>query len=114
MKRGNILIKRNKITINYIKKYLKEIGSSSVLLSKKYINNSEKLEFLCSCGVKFERNFSNIQQRKSCQCVSCGHKKGWKEKRRLTSYKSDITDKFYQSGYKVVDVNSIEKTKIRY
>ena len=45
MKRGNILIKRNKITINYIKKYLKEIGSSSVLLSKKYINNSEKLEF---------------------------------------------------------------------
>lgn len=111
MERGNILIKRNKITISYIKEYLQRIGSSSILLSEKYVNNSEKLEFLCSCGVKFERNFSNIQQRKSCQCVSCGHKKGWREKRRFISYKSDIVDRFYKSGYKVIDTDYIERSK---
>lgn len=32
MERGNILIKRNKITISYIKEYLQRIGSSSILL----------------------------------------------------------------------------------
>lgn len=65
--------KRRK-TIDYVKNYLIQIKSESKLLSTEYINNSTKLLFQCKCGKVFERNFSNIQQRKSCMCVSCGKK----------------------------------------
>lgn len=62
------------ITIQYIKNFLKEIDSKSELLSDEYIDNSKPLKFKCCCGTEFNRCFSNIQQRKSCQCISCGHK----------------------------------------
>lgn len=65
--------KRRK-TIDYVKNYLIQIKSESKLLSTEYINTSTKLLFQCKCGKVFERNFSNIQQRKSCMCVSCGKK----------------------------------------
>ena len=65
---------RKRKTIDDVKKYLIQIKSESKLLSTEYKNNSTKLLFQCKCGKVFERNFSNIQQRKSCMCVSCGKK----------------------------------------
>ena len=102
--------KRRK-TIDYVKNYLIQIKSESKLLSTEYINNSTKLLFQCKCGKVFERNFSNIQQRKSCMCVSCGKKKGWKENRKPSTFSEDIVKEFLKYGYKVLQENPIEHIK---
>lgn len=88
-----------------------EINSNSILLSKDYKNNRTKLKFRCSCGEIFERTYSNIQNRKSCQCISCGHKKGWHDVRRKDNYYTNLKLDFLKYGYKVIDKNKNLKCK---
>ena len=58
---------------NKIKKEIEELGG--VLLSKEYINNSTPLEILCPiCKVGIAtKTYSNIQQRKNCNCKKCSY-----------------------------------------
>ena len=100
-----------KIDVNYVKDYLIKIGSKATLLSTEYKTNADKLLFKCSCGKIFDRCFSNIQQRKSCQCISCGHKKGWEEQRISSNYYEKIISDFYKCGYLVINKNEKMRKK---
>lgn len=55
--------KRNKLTIDDVKKYVEE-ESSCTLLSTEYINDKTKLKFKCSCGKEFEKRFSHFKTSK--------------------------------------------------
>ena len=79
-------------TIQDVENLLLEIGSKSKIISEEYINNSSPLEFICECGKTFKRCFSNIQQRRTCQCRKCGLTNGWKNLRREETYMEGISD----------------------
>ena len=55
--------KRNVITIDFIKKYLKDY-SNTILISEKYINANEKLELLCECGNTYFMSWDKLKQSK--------------------------------------------------
>lgn len=93
-------------TLKDVEDFLLEIGSKSKLISKEYINNSTKLEFLCDCNKSFKRCFSNIQQRKTCQCRECGTKNGWKEIRRKEGFMEDIHKTLFEFDF--TPVNTLE------
>ena len=70
-----------KLTYEYIKKYFEE--NNCILLSKKYINNKGKLDFICSCGNKSKisfRNFTLGQRCKKCAGVEPYTTETFKEK----------------------------------
>lgn len=76
--------KRNVITIDFIKKYLKDY-SNTILISKKYINANEKLELLCECGNTYFMSWDKLKQSKHKSCRRCANKKSRNEN-RIKSY----------------------------
>ncbi len=63
--------KNYSFTIEYVKKFVEE-NSNCTLISKEYINNSEKLDFICECGNKFSTSFAKFKDRNQKQCYECG------------------------------------------
>ena len=51
-----------------------EEGNGCKLLSTKYINSQEKLEFLCACGSEFKTRSSNFRYGGKKQCNECGQR----------------------------------------
>lgn len=74
MKIWSKVIITKKYNISEIQDFISEINPDVVLLDNCYVNNRKKLKFICSCGEKFEKNFSNIQQRRTLLCQNCAHK----------------------------------------
>lgn len=72
---------KNKITIEKITKVVEEIAPGTKILSTEYVNEKSPLLFLCSCGTKFTKSWTNIQYRKKCKCNFCSKQEGWKNKR---------------------------------
>lgn len=68
------MIITGKYNIDKIRDFISDINPDVVLLDDFYVNNKKKLNFVCSCGNRFEKNFSNIQQRKTLLCQNCAHK----------------------------------------
>lgn len=67
--------KKRRITTTYIEKYLTENNVPIVLLSKKYKNAHELLDFKCKdCNLKFKKTWTNIKTLKQF-CPDCGIKK---------------------------------------
>ena len=54
--------------------YIKDFFESQdcILLSTEYKNNSQKLDFICSCGNQSQINYNKFQYRK--KCADCGRK----------------------------------------
>ncbi|WP_394237401.1 hypothetical protein [Niallia oryzisoli] len=50
---------------NFVKKYFEEHDCN--LLTKKYINNEQILDFICSCGNPSKIRFSSFQQGQRCK-----------------------------------------------
>lgn len=57
-------------TINEIKTYV-EKNSDSKLLSTEYRGFSQKLEFECACGNKFEKTFTKFKNNHQHKCSTC-------------------------------------------
>lgn len=57
-------------SINDIRDYV-EKNSTSKLISKKYINNREKLKFLCDCGNIYETTFKKFKVQHQRCCKNC-------------------------------------------
>lgn len=57
-------------SINEIKTYV-ENNSESKLLSTEYRGFSQKLEFECSCGNKFEKTFTKFKNNHQRKCEVC-------------------------------------------
>jgi hypothetical protein len=63
MKCGN----NEKHTFEYVSEYFKQ--QNCKLLSKEYLNNYTKMEYICSCGNKSSVRFSNFQR--GNRCMKC-------------------------------------------
>lgn len=75
------------LTIEDIRQKIAEINPGAVVLTEKYINNSQQLDIVCSdCGRVFQKTWSTIQRKRTCKCRSCSRKDGWKNCRRETEY----------------------------
>ena len=57
-------------TIGKIKDYV-EKNSESKLLTTEYRGFSQKLEFECSCGEKFEKSFTKFKNNNQRKCDVC-------------------------------------------
>lgn len=101
-----------KITIDYIQEEVNKIAPGTILLSTEYKNNREPLEFLCSCGERFYKNWSTIQNKKTCVCRSCARKHGWKTLRREENFEEEIKHLFEDHGFTVLEPIYSKKDKI--
>ena len=103
--------KNEKLSIEYVRNFLKEINSPSELLSTEYINNHSPLIFKCNCGKIFKKRFDMIGMRKTCLCNSCGRKQGWNKIRKPIDYSDRIIKEFSELGFKVLQekVSTIEE-----
>lgn len=90
---------REKININYIRNKISEMEPTTTLLSETYIDNRQQLKFLCGCGKEFTKNWSTIQQRKSCKCRSCAQKDGWKNIRKDSDFSIKIKDEYLAHNF---------------
>lgn len=98
---------RRRKSIQYIKDFLISINCDTELLSTEYKNNTQKLKFKCNCGTIFERNFSTIQQRKTCKCSHCARVNSWKEIRKPKGFENNYIKEFNKLGFKVIQENPI-------
>jgi len=85
-----------KLDYEYVYNYFKEHGCQ--LLSKEYINYSQMLEFICSCGNHAFVSFSSFKQQGS-NCSKCGDLK--KAEKLKYSY-SFVTSYFKSQGCKLI------------
>ncbi len=103
----------NKLTIEYIKNELKSIQPDVELLTTDYVNNKQKLKFRCSCGKMFEKSWSTIQHRKSCQCRTCTYKRTWDNgERKGFDFKENYIQEFKQCGFTPQEIPTLTKEKI--
>ena len=87
------------LTIEDIRQKIAEINPGAVVLTEKYINNSQQLYIVCSdCGRIFQKTWSTIQRKRTCKCRSCSRKDGWKNCRRETEYQGKFKKEFLQYG----------------
>lgn len=100
------------MTIEEVKQYVNKLEPNVMVLSTKYINNRETLEFKCKCGKIFKKSWTNIQTHKSCLCRSCARKKGWKEKRREANYEQELEKVFIEQGFTPLEKISDTMSKI--
>lgn len=88
-----------KITIEYIKDFVKEIAPDTILISSEYKNEKEQLQFKCSCGEYFTKTWTTIQSKKTCKCRKCARKDGWENKRHESTYKEDCRQEIESFGF---------------
>lgn len=65
------------------------------LISKEYINNSEKIVIECPCGNIFSTTFNKFKIRNQCRCRECSGKESISE-RRTREWLSDNSIRFEQ------------------
>lgn len=67
--------RKNALTYDYVKEYIENLGSK--LLSDIYINNSEKIEVICTeCKTPYFTTFAEISTKNRVRCGACGNKAG--------------------------------------
>jgi hypothetical protein len=59
-----------KLNYDYVKEFV-ENNSNCKLLSNDYLNNKQKLLFLCKCGKQFSTTFGKFKDRGKRQCNKC-------------------------------------------
>lgn len=97
-----------KHTIDYIINRIQNIHPGTVLLSKRYTNNKEKLDIICENGHMFQCSFHNINHGKWCpECV--GLKRTNIEDVRYFLNKNYPNSKLLSNNY----ANSKDKLKIQ-
>lgn len=101
------------ITIEYIKNFLEE-RCNTELLSSEYINSSTSLEFRCSCGNTFNRNWNKLYSSNQLICRECSIVKRSKTRTFDYSYIKNYVEnnsecKLLDNAYK----GSLEKLKLK-
>lgn len=110
MAKGANQIKRK--TIEYIRKEVYNLSPMTQVISTDYVNNRTNMLFKCGCGKEFLKTWDCIQTKKSCVCVSCGHKQGWRKHRFIDSYENDLYADFKSHGFNPLGAAKLKKDKI--
>lgn len=96
---------KHRITIEFIKDFIKDFAPDTILISKEYTEEDAQLQFKCSCGEYFTKTWTTIQCRKSCKCRSCARKDGWVNIRREKTFQDDCKKIAKEHGLKVLSEN---------
>jgi hypothetical protein len=83
--------KGNPFSISNIKRYLKYIGSTLILLEEKYNNSSTNMSFQCECGTIFNATWNSIIRGKR-YCNFCSKSKRWNGYRNYTKEIKDYCE----------------------
>ena len=90
---------KNKITIDKIINFVKQIAPDTQVLSTEYLDEKSPLFFLCSCGKQFTKSWTTIQSVKTCKCRTCTRKDGWENKRRTSKEKDKWVKESINYGF---------------
>lgn len=103
-----IFSNKNPYTIYNIKRFLFLNNISTILLSTKYVNNTEYLEWQCECGNKFKVPWGRFLQGQQL-CKKCARRKLFLIP--IDKLKSDFAEK----GYKLITTEpKTKKEKVEY
>lgn len=80
-----------KLTIEYVREFVRENAQGYTLLSKEYINNRTKLKFKCDKGHIFAMNFSDFKQ--NVRCSKCANKKRVEKQKLSIAYVKNFIHK---------------------
>lgn len=89
-KKPNKYSKYNKFTIENIQMVLDKETDGVKILSKEYINNRQKILFLCSCGKEYQMNVLSFVSGKKRYCNYCAKSKRYDG---LSDYTMEIKNK---------------------
>ena len=96
---------KDKITCEFIKKYLNDNNYTCKLISDVYINCDSKLEFECMCGNHFFSSWSNIKKM-SGLCKKCvAYKKSISLRRSNDELHNQIDDIYGKNQFLLLDRN---------
>lgn len=101
-----------RLTIEFIKDWLKENAPGTILLSTEYKNNKQQLEFKCKCGTIFYKTWTTMQSCGTCMCRSCTKKQGWVFNRRKLGFSQEFKEEFLQKGFTPLEIILRSKDKI--
>lgn len=102
------LSKKQRTSYEDVKRYFEENGC--ILLSKEYINNKQKLDYICSCGNKSKISFDSFKR--GSRCRKCSSKKR-AEKSKLSI--EEIKQILKSQGCELLDNSYINyDNKIKY
>lgn len=92
-----IFDKSNPYTVNNINHYLQINNWGTRLISKEYVNNSQKLLWCCECGNQFERSWNHVLQG-AVFCKKCSDIEKYKiyKKKEFDLIKEYFKNKNYQ------------------
>lgn len=103
-----IFSNKNPYTIYNIKRFLFLNNISTVLLSAKYVNNTDDLEWRCECGNKFKAPWNRFSQGQQL-CKKCARRNFFLIP--IDKIKSDFAEK----GYKLITTEpKTKKEKVEY
>lgn len=106
----SIVLNQNKHSLYNIKKWLKNQGTTAILLSTEFKNVSEKLLFLGECGHEFECSWNKLKNRTHFTCSKCGNKRGFKKRALNQEF---IEDEYKKVGYILLDKYINNSTPMR-
>jgi len=89
-----------RITIEFVKDQFE--GENYQLLTKKYINNSQKLEYICSEGHRYSISWCSWQNGR--RCYYCGINRGANKRKESIEF---IRSEFEKEGYKLLTTKYI-------
>ena len=99
----------NKLTFDFVKNKFLESGCE--LLETNYINNSQPLRYICSCGNEATTRWNDF--RSGSRCKNCGHNKSTESKRCYTL--EWVKNKFVENGCELLEDNYVNNyTSMKY
>lgn len=105
-----IVASNRRLDYSYIKEFV-ENNSDCKLISDKYVNSSNKLEFECGCGNHFNTYFDLFKRLDIRMCSVCRHKTPRsKGENKITEWLSSNNIKF-KSEYTFDDLKDIKKLR---
>ena len=107
----DIVSNKNPYTIKNIQNFIIINNGNAKLLSKVFISNREKLEFVCECGKKYKICWGHLKNCKKFSCNDCSLKKRTNE---IRMNHIELNKILYEYGYKLIDFNynSLHKIEI--
>lgn len=99
-----------KKTLQDIQEWIKEQGSSTVIISNEYKNNKSPIIMKCECGEVFTSFWNRMSNTNKCRCNKCGEIE--RTKRRYSV--KEVEEELNKYGYHLIsnDFNNIHSIEI--
>ena len=96
----------NKYSIDNIQMVLDKETDGTIVLSTEFVNCHSKLDFLCSCGNRFQMTTNQFESEDKRYCNYCSKSKRYDE----NDYTEKIKEKCNNMGYKLISPDRITRS----